>query len=85
VHVSTLRCMVDPAIDRPVYLQLADILRRMIESGEIPPSHAIPSINSMVQTYGVADQTARKAVAVLRSEGLVHNVSGKGTYVTPRR
>ncbi len=57
----------------------------MIESGEIPPSHAIPSINSLVQTYGVADQTARKAVSVLREEGLVHNVSGKGTYVTPKR
>jgi DNA-binding GntR family transcriptional regulator len=84
VQAGTLRAMVDPSIDRPVYLQLADILRRMITSGEIAPSHAIPSITSLVQQYGVADQTARKAVSVLREEGLVHNVSGKGTYVTPR-
>jgi GntR family transcriptional regulator len=76
--------MVDPSIDRPVYLQLADILRGMIESGEIEPSHALPSITTLVQRYGVADQTARKAVGVLRAEGLVHNVSGKGTFVTPR-
>lgn len=75
--------MIDPEIDRPVYLQLADILRGMITSGEIAPSHALPSITTLVQTYGIADQTARKAVAVLRSEGLVHNVAGKGTYVTP--
>jgi GntR family transcriptional regulator len=74
--------MIDPSIDRPVYLQLADILREMITSGKIPQKHALPSITSLVQTYGVADQTARKAVGVLRAEGLVHNVSGKGTYVT---
>jgi len=70
--------VIDPKIDRPVYLQLADILRRKIESREISPSHALPSITTLVQTYGIADQTARKAAGVLRDEGLVHNVSGKG-------
>ncbi len=37
-----------------------------------------------MQTYGVADQTARKAVSVLREEGLVHNVSGKVLTVLKR-
>jgi DNA-binding GntR family transcriptional regulator len=76
--------MVDPSIDRPVYLQIADELRAMIESGEIPPRHVLPSVNTLVQRYGVADQTVRKAVGVLRAEGLVHTVNGKGTYVSPR-
>lgn len=76
--------MIDPSIDRPVYLQLADLLRDMIKSGEIEPRHALPSITTLVQTYGVADQTARKAVGVLRNEGLVFTVNGKGTFVSPR-
>ena len=76
--------MVDPSIDRPVYLQIADELRAMIESGEIEPRHALPSVTTLVQRYGVADQTVRKAVAVLRAEGLVHTVNGKGTFVTAR-
>jgi GntR family transcriptional regulator len=76
--------MVDPSLDRPVYLQIADELRAMIESGEIAPRHVLPSVNTLVQRYGVADQTVRKAVAVLKAEGLVHVVNGKGTYVSER-
>jgi DNA-binding GntR family transcriptional regulator len=37
-----------------------------------------------VRRYGVADQTVRKAVGVLRDEGLVHTVNGKGTFLTAK-
>lgn len=36
----------------------------------------------MMQELGVARQTVRKAVEVLRGRGLVVTVRGKGTYVT---
>ena len=75
---------VDHEGEIPLYIQLADILREMIASGELPPHRPIPSIRFLVETHGVADQTVKKAVQVLRDEGLVRTVPGKGVYVIDR-
>lgn len=36
----------------------------------------MPSVKRLRQEYGVAETTARKAVALLRDEGLVETVMG---------
>jgi GntR family transcriptional regulator len=76
------------SIDRdgptPVYLQLAAILRARIEAGEIPPGRALPSETTLMGEYGLARETVRKAVRVLRDEGLVQIVQGRGAFVTER-
>ena len=68
----------------PVYAQLAAILRTMIETGEIPPDRPLPSVKSLMQSYGIAQGTAEKAVRVLRDEGIVRTIRGKGIYTLPR-
>jgi GntR family transcriptional regulator len=65
----------------PVYRQLAAILREAIQRGDYAPGRAIPSETRLVQEYGVARLTARKAVRVLVAEGLVEVVPGRGAYV----
>ena len=75
--------VIDPDSATPVYVQLADILRRGIQDGTYPPNRALPSIRSLQETYGVADGTIQKALKILREEGLVVAVRGRGTYVTP--
>jgi GntR family transcriptional regulator len=50
-------------------------------SGELVPDRPIPSESTLMQRYGVARETARKAVRVLVSEGLVFVVQGRGAYV----
>jgi GntR family transcriptional regulator len=65
----------------PVYEQLATILRSMITSGEIPSDRPLPSVKTLMQTYGVAQGTAERAVRILKAEGLVKTVIGKGVYV----
>lgn len=76
------------SIDRdgptPVYLQLAAILRRRIQVGEFPPARALPSETTLMQEYGLARETVRKGVRVLRDEGLVQIVQGRGAYVVER-
>jgi GntR family transcriptional regulator len=72
---------IDHESARPVYLQLADIVRAMITSGKIPPDRPLPSVKQLQQTYGVAQGTAERAVQLLKEEGLVHTVIGKGVYV----
>jgi DNA-binding GntR family transcriptional regulator len=69
--------------DVPVYRQLADLLRQQILSGKIGPRQPVPSAKALVQEFGIARGTAERAVAVLRSEGLVRTVPGKGVFVVP--
>ena len=67
----------------PVYRQVAAVIRARIESGEIPDGRAVPSEKQLMGEYGIARETARKAVKVLRDEGLVEIVQGRGAYVIP--
>jgi DNA-binding GntR family transcriptional regulator len=74
---------VDHDSDQPVYQQIADIIRQRILAGELPPRRRIPSEQEMVQEFGVARTTARRAVAWMRDQGWVYTVPQRGTYVTP--
>jgi DNA-binding GntR family transcriptional regulator len=72
---------IDHGAATPVYQQLAAILRTRIESGEFPPGRVLPSEATLMQEYGIARETARKGVRVLRDEGIVQVVQGRGAYV----
>lgn len=73
------------SIDRegpvPPYRQIAAILRERIDAGEIPPGRRIPSLVELEQEFEVARDTLRKAVQVLKDEGLVETVTGIGVFV----
>lgn len=75
---------IDHLSGTPVYVQLADILRATIKSGELEPDRPLPSYMTLMQEHGVARGTAAKAVRVLVDEGLVRIVPGRGAYVTER-
>lgn len=75
---------IDRESDEPVYVQLAAILREQILSGEIPPRRAIPSKRAIREWLGVAGETVDKAVAILKAEGLVRTVPGRGIFTVAR-
>ena len=68
----------------PPYRQVAAFLRAQIERGELPAGRRLPSIATLVQTYGIARTTAAKALRVLVDEGVAEVSPGMGTYVTKR-
>ena len=74
---------VDHMDPTPLYVQLANILRRMIESGELEPRAPLPSESYLQQEHGVARGTVRMAVRILRDEGLVVTIGGRGSFVRP--
>jgi GntR family transcriptional regulator len=77
------------SIDRegpvPPYRQVAAIVRARIQDGSIPPGRRIPSLVELEAEFGAARDTLRKAVKVLKDEGLVETVTGMGVYVVDRR
>ena len=75
--------MVDDQSPEPLYRQVAGILRERIASGDI--TSRLPSLKTITQEYGVSHVTAEKAVALLRQEGLVVVVIGRGAFVARDR
>lgn len=71
----------EPQPARPRYQQIADELRHAIETGEFPPGAKIPGENQLMSQHGVARNTARQALAVLRDQGLTEARKGSGIYV----
>lgn len=63
------------------YRQLAEILRARIERGDWSPGRAIQSETQLVQQYGIARSTVRRAIALLAEDGTVFVVPQRGTYV----
>lgn len=69
----------------PIYLQLREVVRDRVDSGEYPPGCLIPSENALAKTYGVNRLTARSALDALVEEGILKRVQGKGAFVVGRR
>lgn len=61
--------------------QIADALRERIHSGELAPGARLPGEPALVREYGVAKETARRALTLLVTEGLAVRRRGSGTYV----
>ncbi|MEV5408609.1 GntR family transcriptional regulator [Thermopolyspora sp. NPDC052614] len=56
-------------------------LREAIIEGRIAPGAKLPPVRSLADQYGVSRNTAVKAVAQLRGEGLIVTRYGSGAYV----
>jgi GntR family transcriptional regulator len=75
---------VDPSSDRPLFRQLADELRSEIRSGKRPGGSRLPTESEFQADYGVSRTTARAALRLLETEGLVVTRKGYGSYVRER-
>jgi GntR family transcriptional regulator len=65
----------------PLYDQLATILRKQIQSGELASGSLLPSESYMEQEHQISRSTVRHALAILRDEGLVITITARGTFV----
>ncbi len=72
---------IDPTDPRSPSRQIADDLRAAIEAKRIAAGEKLPSESELVEQYKTAPQTARKAIALLKNEGLVEGQRGRGVFV----
>ena len=66
---------------RAKHERLKDHLVGEIIAGRLKPGQALPSEHHFVETLGIARMTIRQAMGSLESDGLIHRVQGKGTFV----
>ncbi len=68
----------------PLYIQIANSIRRQINEGRIGRGESLPSERDLCQLTGASRVTIRKAVDELIEEGLLWRKQGSGTYVSER-
>ncbi|MGP3921553.1 GntR family transcriptional regulator [Nonomuraea sp. 10N515B] len=75
--------MIEFEPDRFRWEQVADILRQRISDGTYPPKHLLSEVRLM-QEFGVARGTLRKAMQRLRDEKLIYTIPNLGSFVGQR-
>ncbi|MFD7118995.1 winged helix-turn-helix domain-containing protein [Streptomyces sp. NPDC059922] len=70
-----------PDDPRPPYVRTADALRKQIQDGRLAPGAKLPCARDLQAQYGIANSTAQNALRVLKEEGLVYSVQGRGVFV----
>jgi GntR family transcriptional regulator len=63
------------------YRSIADELRRRVEAGEFAAGRLLPSESALSTEYGASRITVRRALELLRDEGLVDARQGLGWFV----
>lgn len=75
------------ALDRqsaePVYLQIRNCIRQIIQAGGLKPGDRLPSIRHLARTAQVNKLTVIEAYSVLEADGLVHARQGVGFFINP--
>ncbi|MCL4457870.1 MAG: GntR family transcriptional regulator [Nitrospirae bacterium] len=76
--------LIDRDNPQKLYLQLYEILRGKIESGDWAVDTQIPTEEDLCKTYEVSKATVRIAVSELARQGYLRRQQGKGTFVCKR-
>jgi len=69
----------------PLYVQLSNLIRANISSGEWSTGHVVPTETEFMNHFQVSRTTVREAVTLLVNEGLLRRKQGKGTIVEQAR
>ncbi|WP_425144835.1 GntR family transcriptional regulator [Deinococcus sp.] len=79
------RLSLDAGATTPIYLQVAQELRRWLKSDAARAGTALPSERDLAQQLGVSRVTVRQALALLTTQGLLERRRGSGTFILPGR
>ena len=77
----SVRIVVSNASQEPIYEQIGRQIKSQIISGDLAEADTLPSIRALARELGISVITTKRAYDELESEGFIHTVAGKGTYV----
>lgn len=68
--------------ERPIYIQLVELLRKEIVSGKLKAGERLPSVRELALTARVNPNTMQKALVELENQKLVYTERTNGKFVT---
>ena len=80
-----LSISLNPASERPLYLQLRDQITEAIASQGLLPGTRLPSESRLQRAFNISRATVRQAFSELRQSGLICSAFGRGHFVADGR
>ena len=69
--------------DRPIFVQIAEMIENAIIDGSLPEEHQAPSTNELAAFHRINPATAAKGFQQLVDEGILFKRRGIGMFVSP--
>ena len=76
-----LEITIDRNSDQPLYAQIRDALRSIMEDGTLKAGRQLPTVNALAAQIGVTQSTIRRALEDLTKSGHIISQVGRGTFV----
>lgn len=70
------------ADDSPIYLQIVEIIKKQIASGELKGGDKLPAVRELALSAGVNPNTMQKALAELERQGFLYTQRTAGRFVS---
>ena len=67
--------------DKPIFLQLADMIKSDIVSGKFKTTEKLPSVREFALSFGINPNTVQKALQILEDDGLIVTDRTNGKFV----
>lgn len=77
--------MIDKNSPIPIYYQLEEHIKELIEKGELKPGDALPAEREYSEKHQISRMTVRQAFTQLVNDGYLYRLQGKGTFVADRK
>lgn len=77
-----LALSIDESSSIPKYIQIVKAIKSEISLGNLKIGDKIPSINNLSAEYYLSRDTVEKAYQILKKQGIIESVKGKGYYIS---
>lgn len=73
--------IIDHKSKLPIYKQIIQSIQFQISNGTLMSGDDLPSMNVLSELLSVSKETIKKSYAILRDNGVIESIHGKGFYV----
>lgn len=80
-----MKIKIDHSNNIPLYKQIIQEVKMLIESKSVKPGDILPSMNQLCENLQVSKETVKKSYDILRTEGFIAAAHGKGFFVKKQK
>jgi 2-aminoadipate transaminase len=78
---AMMKISIDKSSSTPVYIQIKDKIKELIEAGIFRNGDVLPATRSLSENLGIHRNTVISAYKALEAEGFVYSHVGRGTFI----
>ena len=76
-----MNIIISNANGEPIYLQIANQIKKLILDGELSEGDMLPSMRTLAIELRISFMTTKRAYEELEHEGFIESYTGKGSFV----